>query len=418
MDNIFKKLEQYGEQGSYHPDHWKAFESTLPKKRRKPLFWLWVLVAPMILGIIFLLNIDRSDGQVLSVKEPITSKSKPFKVDQKQTIKHNQLHQKQQNTTKKTLSVDFDDTDTESNLPKASFPSVSTVASVSIPSSKVLNTNNVVRLAANNPYLSINQPAVFVDNKFSEQHRKMVQRANRIPYLRFPEPLSIPLNLNIPMPGYRAEDTKIIPLQREPIFTVYAGVGGAMMNELNHLETGLLAFGTDIFARLNYSRGGLLGMSFQAGLHNEYNHALEYSYISEKHIFLDKSEKQVSIALKEVSFANLRLSGQLNWLPKLSTNLGVYYNHVLQSRSQISLVGTGKFSELQNQDSRQKSYHGLLNTFDSGIFLSQNFAITPSIQISVDFLAGLNNRLNPAYFADNNIIKRREISFSILKRIK
>lgn len=198
---------------------------------------------------------------------------------------------------------------------------------------------------------------------------------------------------------------------------LFAGISASAMRPLNLNSTKSLAYGTGVFMNLNYRYSKRWGIGLGLGLQKEWGHNLTYTYVSETRVFLAKSKKISTVQLQNVSIAQISASTNWYWSPKFYTSLGGYFNVPLQSRSSLSEKGTGSFSEFQTNAKQLKGYTDLLNNSEWGLRVTQSYRPNAFWAVTVGFELGLNSRLNSVYFPTTNPLKRKEISFSISRKI-
>jgi len=390
MDEMFKKLDGYETIASDKLSEWDKLEAILPTKRKKRIVWLWIV--PTIITLWFFnqyynTSIERSNDTSLnnSINNNIVSnrqkslniKSKNYtsgKVDIKSENIITEINSKNSNSTK----IDVLNDKKMSNL---TFVASEELLNKSINQLRIDSCLEISQLE----YLSFNKVYLIPENQIT----------------------SDPFFVLTPI------EHKLKPKGR---FTLYAGIRTSLLNRLSNLDVTELSYTFGGLIQLDYETSKLLGLSLKCGFQTEYNHDLNYSYISDKEVFFQKSERINNIHLKQLSTINSQLSVLFNWTPKHVSSIGGYYSHTIQSRSDVSVIGSGKYSDVNKQSLRQKNYHDLVNSMDVGIYLSHSYRLHPSWLISLEFFIGSNNRLNNSYF-NNQYINRKEISLSIFKKI-
>jgi len=419
MDEMFKKLAEYEASGTYNASEWDKFEATLPKKRKKRFFWLWFSSLFSILSVaicVVLVNNKAVDGNELST------------VNQKKYFPKLIVHE---NIEEEKLSEDRIKKIKPKEESKISRP----VLQGNKPSKRITNTKiksnqiqpqQAVNLKHGRPAVQpgklnllnkpiVNRPPSIYEVTQPNQVASISEFDNILPLIHFGL-VFIPVDQNIQNPNVLAYKIEPLPILSNS-FSVYGGFRLSAINRLNNnSDVSTYSYGAGLFAQANYIRNQFLGFTAQCGFQLEYGHSVKYSYISDRVVFLEKSEKSVNIDVKQLTSANIQLSTLLNWTSKHVTSLGGFYNVVLQSRSNVSVIGTGQYTNFSDENLRQKSYHTLLNSGDYGAYFSQSYRVNPSWSLSLEFFLGTSNRLNESYFSNKNI-KRREFSLSILKKI-
>jgi len=390
MVEMFKKLEGYETVGNDKLSEWDKLEATLPKKRKKRIGCFWTI--PALIILVFLTqdnntSIERNNTKSLnnSIK-----KSEVFN-------KHKSLNFKSKVNPSSKIDVNSEDIikeidKTKPNLTNLDVQSINKISNLTFMTSKNLLNNNIKQLRIDS-VLENNQLKRLLFNKIS----------------------LIPISKITSDPDFILTSIEHI-LKPKGHFTLYGGIRTSIINKLSNLNNSQPSYSLGGLIQLDYETSKIIGLSLKCGLQSEYNHDLKYSYISDKEIFFRKSEKVNNINFKKLTTINCQFSVLFNWGPKHVSHIGGYFSHAIQSKSNVSVVGSGKYFGEHKQDLGQKNYHDLINPMDIGIFLAQNYRFHPKWLISLEFFMGTNNRLNNSYFNGQHI-NRKEVSLSILKNI-
>ena len=101
---------------------------------------------------------------------------------------------------------------------------------------------------------------------------------------------------------------EINPMKSQGGFSVFGGVRASILNQLGNSSILQPSYTAGALIQINYETSKFIGLSLKCGFQSEYNHDLNYSYISDREIFFQKSEKETKINLKKLSSVNFQLS--------------------------------------------------------------------------------------------------------------
>ena len=201
-------------------------------------------------------------------------------------------------------------------------------------------------------------------------------------------------------------------------FRLSAGLRASMTRSVAVSTTSKRPFAAGGYLKLDYYPLRRLGISLQPGFHAEVNQQLSYDYLAQREVFLESSEQYVSIVTHRIYSAFAQLSAFYHWGKKQRSGLGGYYNRVLQSHSDISVNGTGRFSNTGVVEVNQGGYFGLLAPHDFGAYLYHNVRFDPLWEIALEGYWGFSNRINETYYPEASDIRRREVSITLIRRLR
>jgi len=393
---MFKKLENHEVMGTDKLSEWDKLEAMLPKKRKKRIVWFWFALTLLILGFI------KMDSN--------TSFKGKNDIALNNSIKNEMVHSGQN-----LLALKLEDNpsdlgtinleNTIDQINRIDLNLVKTrVSSINLdPQPKKVKS------------LSMNSSVELLKNNTAQLRIDSASKISQLDYLSSSKLFLLPVDYIISNP-ISFLHPEINSMKSQGSFSIFGGVRASIMNQLGNSSILQPSYTAGVLIQVNYETSKFIGLSLKCGFQSEYNHDLNYSYISDKEIFFQKSEKETKINLKKLSSVNFQLSALMNWGPKHVSSVGVYMSYVIQSGSNVSIVGSGKYNGIKEQNFGQKNYHSLLSPSDIGLYLAQSYRVHPSWLISLEFFVGINNRLNDSYF-NTQSIKRKEISLSILKKI-
>ena len=387
---MFKKLDGYETVVDDKLSEWDKLEAMLPKKRKKRIVWLWlgsVLITLWFFNQNYSTFIERSNGT--SINNSINTNKEVNK--QRPLIVKSKIHESDKiDVNSEGIINEIDNT--KPSLTKLDTKNVKKMGNLTFMASEELLKNSINQLGIDSS-LEISQLEYLLVNEIS----------------------LIPVSQTIPDTVFLLSSIEHA-LKPKGRFTLYGGIRTSILNKLSNLDITEPSYALGGFIQLDYETSNFFGLSLKCGFQSEYNHDLNYSYVSDKEIFFSKSERLNNIKLKQLTAINSQFSVLFNWTPKHVSSIGGYYSHTIQSRSDVFVVGSGKYLGENEHYLSQKSYHDLVNSMDVGLYLAQSFRLRPSWLISLELFIGSNNRLNNSYFNSPGI-NRKEISLSILKKI-
>jgi hypothetical protein len=157
------------------------------------------------------------------------------------------------------------------------------------------------------------------------------------------------------------------------------------------------------------------GLSATAGMNFEKMNGLSYSYLDEASYFFSRSEKIKTVSPELIIKPEVEVRASYDWSPKWRTEVGVYSDWMVFSKSTVETSGTGSYAHINERTSSYGS-GALFNSVSFGLSFRQSFLINENWTLFVKYNHGFSNRLNSLYF--NQKFEGRQFSLGVIKNLR